>query len=321
MDSTSHGDEPARDSLPWAMSELPKHAARGPQALLKRLAAEFPELSWRSYEYIDRGWDHEVLILDGRLVFRFPNDDFYLRRLSAEVEILGRIGSLSAVRVPQYSYLAANAGFAGYPLVPGATLTKQHFDSLSVDDRAEIARQLAALISLMHTLSEDDVGGEVGSIAASDLDETHAQIKSQARARLPSVLSAADMTVVREIIADSDLLLAEPFSPVLIHGDIYSEHLLWDGRERQLGVIDFSDMNLGDAAFDFAELYEYGDDFVKEVYRHYGGQKDDRFLERARRYLRWVSIYMMTDHFVDRKTSFEVARMTFDRVKLELDAP
>jgi hypothetical protein len=30
---------------------------------------------------------------------------------------------------------------------------------------------------------------------------------------------------------------------------------------------------------------------------------------------------MMTDHFIYRKTSFEVARMTFDRVKLGHDAP
>jgi hypothetical protein len=28
-----------------------------------------------------------------------------------------------------------------------------------------------------------------------------------------------------------------------------------------------------------------------------------------------VSIYMMTDHFIYRKTSFETARMTFDMVK------
>lgn len=86
-------------------------------------------------------------------------------------------------------------------------------------------------------------------------------------------------------------------------------------------MIDFSDMNLGDAAFAFAELYEYGDDFVNDVYRAYAGRKDDRFLQRSWRYLRWVAIYMITDHFIYRKTSFEMARVTFDLVKRGPGAP
>jgi aminoglycoside phosphotransferase (APT) family kinase protein len=254
-----------------------------------------------------------VLILDGRLVFRFPNDDLYLRQLSTEVEILDRIGPLAAVRVPRYSHVASDRSFAGYPLVPGVALTKQRFDSLPARDRAEIARQLAGLLSLIHTLSGPAI--DLSMVATSDLGDSHAAVKSQARARLPLVLNAGDMALVEEIIADSDLLLAEPISPVLIHGDVYSDHLLWDARERRLGVIDFSDMNLGDAAFDFAELHEYGDDFVNDVYREYDGRKDDRLLKRSWRYLRWVSIYMMTDHFTYRKTSFELARATFDLVK------
>jgi aminoglycoside phosphotransferase (APT) family kinase protein len=301
------------------MSELPKREAQGPQALLARLAAEFPELSWQSYEYVDRGWDHEVLILDGRLVFRFPNDDLYLRRLRAEVEILERIGPLAAVRVPRYAHVAADGSFAGYPLVPGVALTKQHFDSLPVDERAEIARQLAGLLSLIHTFAGSQI--DFAMVAASDLEDSQAEIKAQARARLPAVLSRRDMALVEEIIADSDLLLAEPISPVLIHGDIYGEHLLWDAREQRLGVIDFSDMNLGDAAFDFAELHEYGDNFVNDVYRRYDGPKDVRFIERSWRYLRWVAVYMMTDHFIYHKTSFETARATFDLVKRRRYAP
>jgi aminoglycoside phosphotransferase (APT) family kinase protein len=102
---------------------------------------------------------------------------------------------------------------------------------------------------------------------------------------------------------------------VFLHGDIYSTHLLWDSKDKKLGLIDFSDMNIGDPAFDFAELYEYGQEFIEQVYKLYKGPKDDSFLERAWIYQRWVGVFMMINHFETHKTSFEVARQTFDRVK------
>ena len=102
---------------------------------------------------------------------------------------------------------------------------------------------------------------------------------------------------------------------MLLHGDVYSNHLLWDAGHQQLGIIDFSDMTLGDPAFDLAELYEYGQAFVEEVYFYYTGPKDNTFLERAWQYQYWVGVYMITEHFVYQKTSFEKAQETFKRIK------
>ena len=62
---------------------------------------------------------------------------------------------------------------------------------------------------------------------------------------------------------DVDVLLATDLPEVVVHNDVYSRHLLWDDAAARLGVIDFSDMCLGDPAVDFAELYEYGEAFVR----------------------------------------------------------
>jgi hypothetical protein len=109
--------------------------------------------------------------------------------------------------------------------------------------QALLARQLAELISLIHALPDADADPGVG------------------RGPIPASVAVRSRRPISR----------KP----------NREHLLWDGRERRLGVIDFSDMNLSDVAFDFAELYEYGDDFVKGVYRRYSGQRDHLFLERA----------------------------------------
>ncbi len=74
-------------------------------------------------------------------------------------------------------------------------------------------------------------------------------------------------------------------------------------------------MCLGDPAVDFAEIFEYGKEFVEEVYSLYAGTKDATFLERAWQYQRWIGVNMMTDYFESQKTPFEVAKQTFDRAK------
>jgi aminoglycoside 2''-phosphotransferase len=47
------------------------------KSLLKKISDEFPHIAWSSYRYVDEGWDHEVIILDEKIVFRFPTDQQY----------------------------------------------------------------------------------------------------------------------------------------------------------------------------------------------------------------------------------------------------
>ena len=290
-----------------------KSPANDPEALLSRIKSTFPDITWTAYKYISEGWDHEVLILDQSLVFRFPNDEEYAKLLRDEIRALKQLKPFVPTRIPEYKYIAPDNSFAGYPFIPGRPLRKALFDSFSASERTAIARQLAGLLSTMHGLVRE--GHDFAFVAPSDMKEQQETDKKQAKQSLRPALSPTDFTVVQEILAETDKLLAQKLPAVLIHGDIYNNHLLWDETTKQLGVIDFSDMNRGDPAFDFAELYEYGKNFVREVYSYYTGPKDGTFLDRAWTYQRWVGVFMMLDHFINHKTSFEVARETFDRVK------
>lgn len=290
-----------------------KSQSKSPETLLQRIRAIFPDLVWDSYRYIDEGWDHEVLILDQKLVFRFPNDDEYFKQLYGETQALKRLKTFVSVQIPDYTYIAPDHSFAGYPYIPGQPLHRDLFDSLRPDARKLIAEQLASLLSAMHQLVGQ--GHDFTLVMPSDMKEQQARIKTQAKQYLPAVLSAEDFATIKDIMAETDRLLALTLPTVLIHGDIYNNHLLWDEVTKQLGAIDFSDMNLGDPAFDFAELYEYGESFVQEVYSYYTAPKDATFLSRAWTYQRWVAVFMLVDHFISNKTSFAIARETFDRVK------
>jgi aminoglycoside 2''-phosphotransferase len=278
--------------------ENPHHAV-----LLARIHEAFPKLHWTDYRFIDEGWDHEVIVLDEKIVFRFPIEDDYKRLFVAEVKTLNRLAPLVPAGIPHYMYIAPDGSFAGYPMLAGKPLYKEYFDSLDADERSAIAAQLADFLSTLHATK-----GFEDELPLAYLVEDQAETRQLAKQHFSAVLSADDIAVVEQTLTAVDEVLAEQTPKVFIHGDIFHGHLLWDAHAKKLNIIDFSDRNLGDPAIDFSEIHEYGEAFVHEVYDQYKGPKDDTFLARSWAYQCWAGVYMMTDHFVNHKISFAKSR-------------
>ncbi|MUN62407.1 phosphotransferase [Kocuria sediminis] len=312
---------------------------------LDRIAAAFPDLRWSQARRITEGWDHVVVLLDDARVFRFPVESPYTDRLGLEIEVLDHLAGLLAarsgepsadsavgrsddragdgragplpVRIPRYDRVAPDGSFAGYPIVPGGMLTPQLWAALPAAQRETLIGQLAGFLSVLHTAPI--AGTPLERVPPSFLAEDQREIREGVAAHLSAVLTPGELAEVEDILADVDELLAADLPAVFIHNDVYSRHLLWDEAAGRLGVIDFSDMCLGDPAVDFAELHEYGEAFVRAVYERYTGPKDLGFLDRVWTYQRWVGVYMLTDHFEVGKTTWSVARETFDRCRAPLD--
>ncbi|MFI5240111.1 MAG: aminoglycoside phosphotransferase family protein [Candidatus Saccharimonadia bacterium] len=297
------------------MTQSSKHNSSNPTVLLNKIRHNFPKLNWSNYQYVDEGWDHEVIILDNQIVFRFPNDPDYLEQLTVEIAVLEKLAPLvDSVTIPKYSYISEDKKFAGYNYISGTTLTKDIFDRLSRKEVNEIARKIASFLTLLHTCISK--GYNFQEVPLSDLLETRSEDRIQVEKYLKPSLSHRDFQLVEMILTDVEGLVLNNLPAVLLHGDIYSTHLLWDAGQMNLGIIDFSDMNIGDPAYDFAELYEYGEEFVRLVYQYYEAPKDDTFLNRAIIYQKWVGVFMMIDFFISHKTTFAKASETFERSKL-----
>lgn len=283
--------------------------------LLELIKKAFPELVWSSYKYIDEGWDHQVIILDDNIVFRFPTDEDYADKLGTEIKVLDYLQSFIKTPTPQYIYLPKPLSFAGYQIVKGETLTKAVFDNLSLVDQQLVAVQLADFLTALQGLYVEQI--PMGKVEVSMLAEDQAVTKTVAEQHLKTLLTLEDWNMVQAILTETDSLIASNNPKTFIHNDVYSRHLLWDVDEHQVGVIDFSDMTIGDPAIDFSEIHEYGFEFVRTVYDTYKGPKDKTFLSRAWTYQKWAAVYMLTDYFEYQKTTFEVARETFDRIKAQ----
>lgn len=284
-----------------------------PNLLLDKINAEFPQLKWADFVFLNHGWDHQVIILDKKIVFRFPNSQEYLDLLKNEINLLDFIAKKTKTRIPRYKYVAKDYSFGGYELITGSELTKEAFSHTAKDNQALIINQLADFISDLHSIDLNEVLSF--SVATQNEIEDLDLLKLNVDKYLRKSLSKEDYEVVEDILNDVANIDTNDFDAVLVHADMSESHILWDEAIRQIGIIDFSDRSIGDPAHDFAELYYYGEEFVQNVYSKYRGPKDKNFLSRANVYYKRVGVFLLIDSFLTNKITFEQAKDIFDRQK------
>lgn len=282
------------------------------ETLLHDIHATFPALTWQKYVFSDRGWDQNMILLDDVLLFRFPKTSTYRDLFKSEVGLLQFLARRLPVPIPSYKYIAPDYRFGGYRLLPGLTLSPERFAQLTPMDRARIATQMAIFLASLHTTP---VGAlDQYHVQRESIPASHREIRARTEKHLKPVLSPPDYILAETVVRELEAIMHYPVNPRLIHGGISDRHLLWDDRAKQIGVIDFSARSLGDPAYDFAELYFYGPQFVQEVMQYYHGPRDNTLLHRARVFYRQTAISNLIHSFTDSTVDFAQAKALFDHM-------
>lgn len=271
-------------------------ATKDPSILLRRIEQIFPELRWDKYIFIDTGWDHEVIKLDNKYIFRFPNSSEYLAALRDEIELLAYLGSRLNSYIPSYLYVAPDFSFGGYEMLTGNDLGLDLFHSLSEAQQAKVAEALANFLSDLHSIDTSELQHfHVGT--ESDF-AGYGDVAAEAEKYLKPNLSEHEYQLICNML--DEIKPAQQYSQParLIHGDIAPKHLIWDADAETLGFIDFSDRSISDPAYDFAELYAYGETFVDKIYSLYTGpDKSEKFLSRAKAYMKAIGIHSFVNTY------------------------
>ncbi|GLB63695.1 aminoglycoside phosphotransferase [Dietzia sp. NCCP-2495] len=307
---------------------------------LDAIRAAFPALQWESVTRTEEGWDHVVVICHGcsgddalghsDLVFRFPTDEQAEAQLPTEIAVLEHLAPQVESALPRYTHVPVDAGpgvgsraeygtipFAGYPMVRGDRLTPELLRSLPFTEQTIIATQLGSLLSALHI--QDVSAPPMDRVPASYQPENLDFVRGIVENNMSDVLAPDEMRTAREICDEVAALQSTLLPRVFLHYDIYSRHLYWESGTTyspgRLGLIDFTDMCIGDPAIDFAELYEYGPRFVEDVLARYVGRVDAGFLDRAWTYQRLASLYVLAGHLYYGEETWEYARSAFDRCR------
>ena len=259
-------------------------AGRPPLAgLVKRIRAEFPALEFDRARLNDNGEDHAVVVLDDTWVFRFPRNAQAASYAAGERRLLALLNAASDVATPRYQYVSEAGDFGGYRMIVGRELRTDVFAGLARELQERVLDQIGGFLSVLHELPPELITGSDGTDGPGwwtgvDYARRYRERRPTFAAALSSgLLAAAD----RFFEALPEAVDGAPMT--LTHSDFTDDHiLLAPSGDRLAGVIDFTDAQLGDPAFDFTFLWAYGDWApARAASRYLAGVDADAILTRS----------------------------------------
>jgi aminoglycoside 2''-phosphotransferase len=271
--------------------------------LLNKIHKEFPNLKWDKAEHNIEGWDHYVIILDNKYVFRFPRTKKYLKELKNEILLLEYLKDKVEIPIPQYAYIAKDKSFAGYSLIPGIQLRKKVFESVPNKTKNLLAKQIAGFLSSLHKMSHKTV--KQYGVKTVNAQKQYKELISNTNKYIFSRVSKKDQLLINSYLKEFKNYFKFP-KKVFTHNDLYSKHILLGENKKHIsGIIDFSDRKIDDPARDFTEMWDYGEKFILEVYKNYKGPKDKAFLKRSMMYYKRIPLWVMISPFQGGRGKFK----------------
>jgi aminoglycoside phosphotransferase (APT) family kinase protein len=206
------------------------------------LRTRFPALDVSDVRIIEDGWDSLVLDLDGEWIFRFPRRPEVEQWMEREIALLPELAGTLPIAVPNFELVARNGVVCvGYRKLPGVPA------SANIGER--VGEDLGRFLSALHRFPVE----RACALGVSYFDpaawrERFGSLCEDFRRRVFPLLRSDERKraeTVFERVPELD------FVPVLLHADLGPEHVLCRNG-RVVGVIDWSDARVGDAALDFA---------------------------------------------------------------------
>lgn len=270
---------------------------------LQKIKNDFPQIKWKKHRVLTHGWDHIIIVLDEKIIFRFPKDKEYKDEFQNEIQLLRYLKKRFRVGIPEYKYISKDKSIAGYDMVRGRELTVSRFRRLSASEKDTVAKQLSGFISALHATPKSVMTKY--NVRDENQEKIYKELVSNVKKLLFPRLRKKDIQLIEDYLVELKDALGHKYSNALVHNDLSAEHILWDDKLKQTNIIDFSDRAFGDPAIDFSGLLEYGQKFTEKVLDLYSGKKDSQILKRSQLYFKRVPLSIMIDSMIGYPCTFE----------------
>lgn len=210
-----------------------------PIALLR---THLPALEFRDVHIVEDGWDSLVLDLDGEWIVRFPRRPEVEQWLEREIALLPELATSLPIAIPRFDLVVRNGVVCvGYRKLAGSPAQND------VDERT--GEDLGRFLSALHRFPVDRARAlDVPYFDTVAWRERFESLCADFRRRVFPLLQRTERERAESVFARAGEL---DFVPVLTHADLGPAHVLCRDR-RVVGVIDWSDARVGDAALDLA---------------------------------------------------------------------
>ncbi|MDQ0273183.1 phosphotransferase [Cytobacillus purgationiresistens] len=233
-----------------------------------------PSIQIKDLESSNRGWDNHVFIVNHSFVFRFPKRKEVLEQIATEKRLLDMLQSTKPfLRVPSYQFHYQNgtAICTSHELIDGKTLN-QIEPNMNIEKTAKL---LGDFLSNLHQFPEEQARriGLTEKHGLSYWKNLYDSVKKSVYPHL-SENEIQEVSMIFERFINHRL--HKEIKKTVIHGDLTLANMIYNDHVQTFtGIIDFTDAQFSDPAFDFAGFYwDFGPEFTKKVLKYYSGHED-----------------------------------------------
>ncbi len=268
----------------------------------------FPQLDLSKIEFNKTdGTYSDVAVINNEVAFKFAKFDWSAAYLRNEADVIRFIQGFVTMPLPDVEMIGQNVSRHAY--IKGSPLYRNTLLKLDYRTRDNIAKQIATFLKELHSIPVKKVklAGIGDSAMNRGRDDWLDELKT-----MKIKISPYCTNYVREYLNQITRPVVEnkkffEFQPVLIHGNLTPNHILFDEASGNVnGIIGFSDAGLGDPAYDFGTLLDHlGENFVRKMFKYYPASS--AFMERARFYA-FISNFMWFRDVCDMITTRDFSR-------------
>lgn len=276
-------------------------------SLITRTYPQFSNYDLAAIQLLTQGWDSLVLNINNEYVFRFPRREETRQQFLKEIKLLPELKKILSYPIPNFEFIhlvqqELAQSFVGYHKLPGVPLEHE------IARSRRIVVQLGTFLSELHHFPvREAVRLQIPLASPQDWRQNYLDFYKWVRSHCFPKMQVIEISHFRALW--EDYLEDEnnfAFQPVLIHGDLASEHILYDpNRDSLSGIIDWGDARIGDPALDFVGLYiTGGEDLVRHIMDIYQGACVDTFWQRIKFYRAIFPFYEIQYGFMTQQEPF-----------------
>jgi aminoglycoside 2''-phosphotransferase len=249
------------------------------------LASAYPELEVETIEFTGEGDFARAYAVNDELMVLFALNPEGSVLLAREANLLPHLVKQTDISIPDISrsgrYGDEGYTFICYPKISGIPLSAERFFDSTPNDQHRFAETISQFLQQLHSFNIEKA--RRAGIEERDYRKENYRYLEKSRRLIYPLVDRVVRDYIEKIFEEN----AEPdFSPVLMHDDLSAEHILFDPERREItGIIDFSDMIIGDGIEDLMYLYDdFGLDFMGIFLKYYHDGNHRSLLERLHFY-------------------------------------
>jgi len=273
------------------------------------IKSRYPQLDLSKIEFNKTDGSYsDIAIVNNEVVFKFAKYDWSAIYLRNEADVIRFIQTfITALPLPDVELIQQDVTKRDF--VKGSPLYRNVLLKLDYHTQDSIARQIAAFLSQLHSIPVKKA--QYAKISNSQMNRTRdewlVELETMQRKIYPYCTDYVK-EYLRQIIQPAiDNEEFFEFRPVLIHGDLTPDHILFDKESQKInGIIGFDNAGFGDPAYDLGMLLDHlGENFIKRIHKYYPISPE--CLDRARFYA-YISSFMWYMEVCDMITTRDFSR-------------